>query len=56
MEESTGHGLELDLEGDGEKDSKDDAYIFSCGQFVPCSEIENKRKSSVKRTAGQRGK
>lgn len=34
---------DMDLEGDGKKDRKDDAYVFSRRQFVPLSEIRNAR-------------
>lgn len=37
------HGLVLDLEGDREKDRRDDAHIFSLRQFVPFGETGNTR-------------
>lgn len=40
----------VDLEGDREKDRKDDVYVFSLRPFVPFSEIGNKRY------VGQRGR
>lgn len=43
LEKSMGHGLGLDLEGDKEKDWKDEAHIFSLRQFVPFSETGNTR-------------
>lgn len=39
----------LDLEGNREKDRKDDVFVFSLRPFVPFSEIGNKKYVGQKR-------